>query len=649
MIHSQLHIVLVAQNSTSERLKRTLGSALAQSYEPKTVWVVNANPSDKAFTLGLLEDLKAYPQVKLLDISGRGGEFYYRNQALKQADGGYIAFIGDMDVWENGKAAAQIRRLNEQADVAALFSNALILTETSHGVVGQSVFRTASADPRDWMLQKTIAYGSQALYRTDALRSIGGFDEKLSVYGDLDAMLRLNKDKNVLCVSDIPSKIHIPPLQNLAAQQYADNRYLLEKHLDFFLFYKRTAYAFYRILARQSAQNREWLMMLFYFFRAAVKQPLRAFARLFAVSLRGLWIQLNRLIRNMYISTAIHKLHFSLSKGNTQRPPKPLRRGREKKQNTTIALDHLKEHEFTRLTSMKFMLDYDLEYVKIPDYVSVIPNGMFFGCKRLLSVDIPATVTRIEAHAFQNCVRLKSVCFAHGSALESIGAYAFAGCGSLPEITLSNSLQSIGRGVFAGCWNLRSVAFSPLRGNADAQAGFPRSLRSIPRYAFAGCSALSRIEFQPGSMLTKIESRAFYRCETLEMLKITGDVTAIGSYVFAGCTQLTFLDMQTIDSVKTIGRHAFENCRSMANLYLPFAVTHIRPYTFAGCTSLTRVKIPQNCRHIGHRAFWGCRILKYVTLMDETTIYRHSSFPRQAIVAPYQPLDAAQAGRGGEH
>ena len=82
MENVSLNIVLIARESTSLRLQHTLDSALQQTYEPKTVWVVNANPSDTQFSLGLVENLRHYPTVRLLPIAGQGTEYAIRNKAL---------------------------------------------------------------------------------------------------------------------------------------------------------------------------------------------------------------------------------------------------------------------------------------------------------------------------------------------------------------------------------------------------------------------------------------------------------------------------------------------------------------------------------------------------------------------------------------
>ncbi len=634
-----LHIVLIARESTSLRLQHTLDSALSQTYEPKTVWVVNANPTDTQFSLGLLENLRHYPMVRLLPIAGQGTEFAIRNRVLQQIEGDFIAFMSDMDFWEPDRAAAQIAQLEENQNAGAAFANALELRETPNGIVGSALFEHAQPDPAEWLLQKTVAYGAQVTYRTAVLRAMQGFDEQLRLYGDLDVLVRIAGKQDVAISQQLTVKVHVPPLQDLRAQRFADNRYLLSKHMEFFLLHKSAAFDFCLSLARQALENRNTLLVLVYLMRAVVKQPLRAALLLVKQAGRRLWALLRKTTRGLLIRASVLRLKNRLFRGKEPRSPRPL--GEEARGKET-ALTQLREYEFVRFGPMKFMRHKTLAHVKIPDYITVIPRGMFYGCKRLHTVEIPQTVTRIEASAFQNCERLKSVRFARGSVLESIGAYAFAGCVSLTELQLSGSLTSLGQGAFAGCGSLRGLSFASMRDREETlDAGFPSSLRTLAPYTFAGCVSMGRVAFQPGSMLETIEPFALLRCAGLELLRITGTVHTIGAYALHGCVQLGILDIPAIDSIQSIGKHAFEHCRSLDNLYIPHALKRIRACTFRGCLSLKRVKIPLGVKRIGRRAFAGCRLLDTVTLMDETTAYHRSSFPKKTQVLPYKP--AAQA------
>ena len=84
--------------------------------------------------------------------------------------------------------------------------------------------------------------------------------------------------------------------------------------------------------------------------------------------------------------------------------------------------------------------------ITIPNSISIIADGVFYGCNNLISVTIPESVTTICMMAFSSCSALKSITIPNS--VTSIGNNAFHGCSSLTSITLPNSISSIGEQVF---------------------------------------------------------------------------------------------------------------------------------------------------------------------------------------------------------
>ena len=72
-------------------------------------------------------------------------------------------------------------------------------------------------------------------------------------------------------------------------------------------------------------------------------------------------------------------------------------------------------------------------------YTSI--NSEFTGCKNLIEIIIPDTVTSIGSSAFKDASSLKTVAISQeSSALESIGYNAFYGCSSLEAFTIPNQI-----------------------------------------------------------------------------------------------------------------------------------------------------------------------------------------------------------------
>ena len=104
----------------------------------------------------------------------------------------------------------------------------------------------------------------------------------------------------------------------------------------------------------------------------------------------------------------------------------------------------------TSIGDMAFFGCSSLKSVTIPAGVTSIGDMAFRDCSSLTSVDIPVSVTSIGNKAFQDCSAMKSLTFAEGSQLQTIGNFAFDGLTSLTsDIILPASVTSMGQYAFA--------------------------------------------------------------------------------------------------------------------------------------------------------------------------------------------------------
>lgn len=74
------------------------------------------------------------------------------------------------------------------------------------------------------------------------------------------------------------------------------------------------------------------------------------------------------------------------------------------------------------------------------------------------SVVIEAGITALGINSFCGCSNLSSVTFESGSAVETIGDYAFLGT-AIESITIPSTVTSIGSGAFRDCSSLKTVDF----------------------------------------------------------------------------------------------------------------------------------------------------------------------------------------------
>ena len=270
----------------------------------------------------------------------------------------------------------------------------------------------------------------------------------------------------------------------------------------------------------------------------------------------------------------------------------------------------------------RYAFEYsDLTGITIPDSVTSIGYGAFYGCRSLESVTIGDGVTSIGGYAFYDCRSLKNITI--GSSVKIIDISAFGSCTSLESIVIPDSVISIGVEVFSGCSSLKSIAI-------------PDSVTSIGDAAFAYCRSLTGITVDEnneyylsdeyGSLYNKDKTALiqYPRGNARTSYIIPGSVTSIGRLAFCGCENLESITIP--DGVTSIDNYAFFNCTSLTSITIPDGVTMINEGTFNGCTNLTNIIIPESMVIIGKDAFQDCESLESITISDSVRSIGENAF-----------------------
>ncbi len=178
----------------------------------------------------------------------------------------------------------------------------------------------------------------------------------------------------------------------------------------------------------------------------------------------------------------------------------------------------------------------NLKYVKLPEDLTYIYNGMFSGCKSLKSFDLTG-ITYLYGGCFS------------GSGLESI---------IIPE-----SVNTVEKNAFANCTSLTRAVFM----NPDTL------LRYIPSSSNSFSDA--------GSI--------FRGCSSLTEVILPGNLEVIPETMFKDCSSLEFIDLP--DKLKKIGYGAFSGA-GLRSVHIPEGVHEIEANAFRDCKSLERVVLP---------------------------------------------------------
>ena len=242
-----------------------------------------------------------------------------------------------------------------------------------------------------------------------------------------------------------------------------------------------------------------------------------------------------------------------------------------------------------------------------------------------VSVEIPETVTTINAYAFFGSASIESVSMA---SVTEIGESAFENCEKLDNVILPDVLSVLSNRAFAGCTSLSAIAI-------------PELITTVPDYAFSGCTSLASVTFHDS--FEKIFPNAFEDCVSITEITFPETLTTISDRAFKGCTGLTTITVP--ESAQYIGIGAFGGCTEIESVTLPFVgknvygtggfgaifdgntqlPTGLKTVTITGacsiakdafkdCSGITTVILSKDVVEIALGAFSGCSSLENLTL-----------------------------------
>ena len=322
--------------------------------------------------------------------------------------------------------------------------------------------------------------------------------------------------------------------------------------------------------------------------------------------------------------------------------------------NNTVRLENI-----TRIGESAFEKCETLAGVKLSSDLESIASKTFTGCKKLLEIQIPKSVTYIGGSAFAEDTALAKVTFEEGSKLKTLGDNAFYNCAVLKSVnvgakenTLPEQVEETGVSVFQNCKSLPSFNIN-------------KALTYVAGSMFSGCTSLKTVAFEDGSVCNWIGPSAFSGCTSMNEIELPEYVKGICTKAFSGCEKLSkcivpdgfefldgagnvdYKDIETtpgaepyigISEFTGSGGSAFAGCKVLSlaqksreaelkpnQILIPELVTYIPIGTFSNCENITDVQMPQ-ILDIGSSAFSECSALPRVEVPDAVKIIRPRVF-----------------------
>jgi hypothetical protein len=194
MITFPLVSVIIPTYNRADTVRRSIDSALEQSYRPIEVIVVDDGSTDATRNL-----LEKYGDRIVFTHQKNGGPSVARNTGVGLARGEFIAFLDSDDTWSPTKIARQVRLLLAGGErVPCCICNASLIDGDESNTTTFAVSEVMSGlqegfwmNPAPIIATRFILFNQVVMIRRAAFEKVGGYKPQMRLLEDHDIAFRL--------------------------------------------------------------------------------------------------------------------------------------------------------------------------------------------------------------------------------------------------------------------------------------------------------------------------------------------------------------------------------------------------------------------------------------------------------------------------
>lgn len=238
--------IITTYNREPELIRRSVESALGQTYGELEIIIVDDNPSGSEISQRVKQYIESYPQITYIKQNGNKGACLARNLGAKCAHGEYLAFLDDDDEWDCMKIQRQVQTFISKEDplLGMVFCNGILATKIGRHYKKQDyiVKNVFGKDVSFKMLLRENCIGTTTgpLIKKSSFFENGGFLKDLPARQDYELWLRIAQRCHVWGINEklfthyVEKREQISgnPRKAVKGYQYIYFKYLRELYRD---------------------------------------------------------------------------------------------------------------------------------------------------------------------------------------------------------------------------------------------------------------------------------------------------------------------------------------------------------------------------------------------------------------------------------
>ncbi len=196
--------VIIPTYQRIDKISPTISSVLNQSFSDLEIIIVNDGEDDKSL-LEILDNFNDH-RIHYLRNQRKKGSNGTRNTGFHNANGRYIAFLDDDDIWYPDKIQKQINKFNESSkDIGVVYCGYEIISTSTDGYT-INIFPHRKGNISEDIISGNFIGSPTPLIKKDLLNEAEPYDENLKSAQDWDLWIGLSVKTEFEYVDEILAK-----------------------------------------------------------------------------------------------------------------------------------------------------------------------------------------------------------------------------------------------------------------------------------------------------------------------------------------------------------------------------------------------------------------------------------------------------------
>ncbi|MCC6158210.1 MAG: glycosyltransferase [Deltaproteobacteria bacterium] len=178
---------VIPTRNRPDMLRRALASVFSQN-RPADEALVSCHESERESVASIADHWRN--RVRIITHNGAGAALA-RNAAIDAAGGEWLAFLDDDDEWAPDRLERQLRLIDANPDLVAVYSDAKVAGDRARGETIFSRQPPFAGSIRERLRADNVIPTSSVLARREVVARLGGFRHRFEPAEDYDLWMRL--------------------------------------------------------------------------------------------------------------------------------------------------------------------------------------------------------------------------------------------------------------------------------------------------------------------------------------------------------------------------------------------------------------------------------------------------------------------------